>query len=108
MNIPGFSVESLSEVTSMLEFADPNWKKQFKTGKGGPVNHQNYETDPWFDRSTNLDVDIDSRLGRQPGNEGKRKVNLDSEMLSPTSYPKGPGNPQGGSSKEVQGMRILG
>jgi hypothetical protein len=104
----GFSPEALLEVTAMLEFSDPNWEKQFKTGKGGPANKQNYETDPWFERNTNLNADIDSRRGKQPGDQGKLKENIDSEMLSPVSYPKGPGNPQGGSSKEVQGMRMLG
>lgn len=108
MNIPGFSSESLSEVAAMLDFADPDWKKQFKTGKGGPVNQQNYETDPWFKRNINLNADIDSRRGKQPGDQGKLKQNIDSEALSPASYPKGPGNPQGGSSKDVQGMRMLG
>jgi hypothetical protein len=108
MNISGFSPESLAEVTSMLNFADPNWEKQFQTGKGGPVNKQNYETDPWFKRNTDVVSDIDSRRGKQPGNMGKRKENIDSEVLTPSSYPKGPGNPQGGSSKEVQGMRMLG
>ena len=107
MNIPGFSPDSLSEVSRMLEFAD-SWKTQFETGKGGPNNQQNYETDPWFKRNTNLNADIDSRRGVQPGDQGKLKVNLDSERLSPSSYPKGPGNPQGGSSKEVEGMRMLG
>ncbi len=39
---------------------------------------------------------------------GKQKVNNDAEMLSPVAYPKGPGNSQGGSSKDVTGMRQLG
>lgn len=108
MDIPGFSPESLLEVTAMLDFSSPDWGKQFDTGKGGPRQGQNYETDPWFDRNTRLDVDIDSRKGKQKGDQGKLKENLDSEMLSPTSYPKGPGNPQGGSSKEVFGLRMLG
>ena len=108
MNIPGFNAESLSRVSKMLDFSDQNWKTQFETGKGGPNNQQNYETDPWFKRNTRVDADIDSRRGIQPGNQGKLKVNIDSERLSPSSYPKGPGNPQGGSSKEVEGMRMLG
>jgi hypothetical protein len=29
-------------------------------------------------------------------------------MLSGPALPKGPGNPQGGSSKEVFGLRMLG
>jgi hypothetical protein len=39
---------------------------------------------------------------------GKLKVNNDAEMLSPVALPKGPGNPQGGSSKDVHGMQMLG
>jgi hypothetical protein len=39
---------------------------------------------------------------------GKRKVNNDAEMISGVALEKGPGNPQGGSSKDVQGLRELG
>jgi len=39
---------------------------------------------------------------------GKQKVNTESEMLSGVALPKGPGNPQGGSSKDVQSLRQLG
>jgi hypothetical protein len=106
MNIPGFSHESLTEVATMLNFADMDWDKQFETGKGpGPERKENYDTGTPSGRSRgNLQI----APGSKKGTMGKLKVNSDSEMLSPTSYPKGPGNPQGGSSKEVQGMRMLG
>jgi hypothetical protein len=39
---------------------------------------------------------------------GRQKENTEAEMISPVAYPKGPGNPQGGSSKEVFGLRMLG
>jgi hypothetical protein len=48
------------------------------------------------------------RIGKGPGDMGKLKVNSDAEMLTPVAYPKGPGNPQGGSSKDVFGLRAFG
>ena len=42
------------------------------------------------------------------GDNGKRKVNTESEMLSGPALEKGPGNPMAGSSKEVFGLRMLG
>lgn len=110
MNISGFSPESLSTVAAMLEFADTDWKRQFDTGKGGPNVQANYEDKGTLGKSmpSAFDWDIDMRSGKQPGNQGKLKVNSDSEMMSPVTYPRGPGNPQGGSSKEVYGLRALG
>lgn len=100
-----FLKKSKSSVSSS-SFEEVDWGKQFKTGKGpGPENPENYHTG------------LSKKKGRgqlqisdtgSKGDLGKRKVNNDAEMLSPVSYPKGPGNPQGGSSKEVFGMRALG
>ena len=98
----GFPAEVSDEVTAM--FAEIDWAKQFRTGKGpGPENPDNYHTG-----MTNKKGRGQLRIGKGPGDMGKLKVNSDSEMLSPVAYPKGPGNPQGGSSKEVYGMRALG
>lgn len=100
MNISGFSPQSLQAVEEML-YAEIDWQKQFKTGKGpGPKNSLNYEKDSGFGKSAPA-----WDTGSQKNNP---KQNNDSEMLSPASYPKGPGNPQGGSSKEVFGLRALG
>lgn len=105
----GYSDEAASEVVAI--FAELDWQKQFETGKGpGPQQRGNYHSPSWFNRNSGgiASWDIESQNGKQSGNEGKQKVNSDSEMLSGASYPKGPGNPQGGSSKDVQGLRMLG
>jgi hypothetical protein len=98
----GFSADVSDEVTAM--FSEIDWAKQFRTGKGpGPENPDNYHTGMTTKKGRGQ-----LRIGKGPGDMGKLKVNSDAEMLSPVAYPKGPGNPQGGSSKEVQGMRMLG
>lgn len=103
MNISGFSPEALASVEQLL-YGEIDWKDQFKTGKGpGPENPENYHTG-----LSKKNGRGQLRIGKGPGDMGKLKVNDDSEMLSPVSYPRGPGNPQGGSSKEVYGMRALG
>ena len=105
MNIQGFSTQSLQDVQEML-YAEIDWQKQFETGKGpGPEKPGNYDTGT--PKSVSLGQGRISKTGVK-GDNGKRKVNTESEMLSPVSYPKGPGNPMGGSSKDVQGMRQLG
>ena len=102
MNIDGFSPESQEMVQALL-FGEIDWNKQFKTGKGpGPEKAENYDT------KTKVSNGL---LGNaKPDEDAKkiRKVNSDSEMLSGVAYPKGPANPQGGSSKDVTGMRQLG
>jgi len=106
MNIPGFSTQSLQNVQEML-YAEIDWQKQFKTGKGpGPEKEGNYDTGvPKTPAS--LGQGMISKTGVK-GNLGKQKVNTESEMLSGPALEKGPGNPMGGSSKDVQGMRKLG
>jgi hypothetical protein len=102
----GYSEETAKQVAEMLDFANVDWQKQFDTGKG-----------PGPEKSDNIHTGLSTKKGRGnlfigetgvKGNMGKQKVNNDSEMLSPASYPRGPGNPQGGSSKEVFGLRMLG
>jgi hypothetical protein len=100
-----FSETSLLAVESML-FGEIDWEKQFKTGKGpGPEKEGNYETGT--PKSVSLGQGRISRTGVK-GDNGKQKVNTESEMLSGVALPKGPANPQGGSSKEVFGLRALG
>jgi hypothetical protein len=103
MNIPGFSPESLQAVEALL-YGEIDWDKEFKTGKRpAKEKRENYNG------GSRVSMGLLGKISRTgPGDGGKQKVNNDSEMLSPTSYPKGPGNPQGGSSKEVFGMRALG
>lgn len=97
----GYTEETSQTVVDL--FAEIDWQKQFETGKGpGPKNKLNYEKDEWFGKPAPSAV---------PGKKWQKdnpKQNDDSEMLSGVSLPRGPGNPQGGSSKEVQGMRMLG
>jgi hypothetical protein len=100
----GYSEEVANNVAKMLEFAEIDWKKQFETGKGpGPENPENYKTGMSTKQGRGQ-----LKIGKGPGNMGKLKVNSDAEMLSGPALPKGPGNPQGGSSKEVSGLRMLG
>ena len=105
MDISGFSSDSLDTVQHML-YGEIDWKRQFEDGKGpGPRNPENYHTG--LDTKKGRGQLLISKTGVN-GDSGKLKVNSDSEMLSGPALPKGPGNPQGGSSKEVQGMRMLG
>jgi hypothetical protein len=115
----GYSEEIANQVVSMFaesmvkaskksstspSFEEMDWQKEFETGKApAKENPENYHTGVTTKKGRGQ-----LRIGKGPGDMGKLKVNSDSEMLSPVAYPKGPGNPQGGSSKEVQGMRMLG
>ena len=100
-----FSEPSLLAVESML-FGEIDWGKQFKTGKGpGPEKEGNYNTGT--PKSVSLGQGRISKTGVK-GDNGKQKVNTEAEMLSGVALPKGPANPQGGSSKEVFGLRMLG
>jgi hypothetical protein len=99
-------VKSSKKSSTSPSYGEPDWGKQFEDGKGpGPKKPDNYHTGLSKKKGRgNLKI-TDTGVD---GDMGKQKVNNDSEMLSPVAYPKGPGNPQGGSSKEVQGMRMLG
>ena len=100
----GFPADVSEEVVAM--FAEVDWAKQFRTGKGpGPKKEDNYKTGKVEGVSPTK-----AQIGKvgPKGDMGRQKVNTESEMLSPVAYPKGPGNPQGGSSKEVFGLRMLG
>jgi hypothetical protein len=100
----GFPASAANEVVAI--FAEFDWQKNFETGKKpAKENPENYHTGEVYTRSP-----AQARIAKTgvKGDDGKRKVNNDSEMLSPVAYPKGPGNPQSGSSKEVFGMRALG
>lgn len=97
----GFPASVSDEVTAM--FAEIDWAKQFRTGKGpGPEEPDNYHTGMTTKKGRGQ-----LKIGKGPGDGWKQKDN-ESEMLSPVAYPKGPGNPQGGSSKSINGMQMLG
>jgi hypothetical protein len=100
----GFPADVSEEVVAM--FAEVDWAKQFRTGIGpGPQKSDNYKTGKKEGVSpTKAEI---GKVGPK-GDMGKQKVNTESEMLSGPALPKGPGNPQGGSSKEVYGLRALG
>jgi hypothetical protein len=102
----GYSEETAEVVADMLNFADMDWKKQFDNGKGpGPEKSDNYHTG--MNKHKGRGQLLISSTGVK-GDLGKQKVNNDAEMLSGPALPKGPGNPQAGSSKEVFGLRMLG
>lgn len=95
----GYPEETAELVTAM--FAEIDWQKQFKTGKGpGPENPINYHKDPWFGKKAPEVVDKKWQKNNPKQDEP--------EMLSGPALPKGPGNPQGGSSKSINGMQMLG
>jgi len=98
----GYSEDVADQVAEML-YGEIPWKSQFKNGKGpGPENPENYHTGLSKKKGRGQ-----LKIGKGPGDGWKQKDN-EPEMLSGPALPKGPGNPQGGSSKEVQGMRMLG
>ena len=95
----GYSEEVADKVAAMLDFSNANldWKKQFSTGKG-PGKDLNPDLGP---KDRRHPQDLVPKGGNLPKQE-------EPEMLSGPALPKGPGNPQGGSSKDVQGLRMLG
>jgi hypothetical protein len=101
----GFLKKSKSSVSSS-SFDEMNWQKSFDTGKApAKQNPENYHTGEVYTRSP-----ANARISKTgvKGDDGKRKVNDEASMIAGPSLPKGPGNPQAGSSKEVYGMRALG
>jgi hypothetical protein len=100
----GYSEETSDVVAAMLDFADMDWKKQFDSGKGpGPEKSDNYHTGlKNLQGRGKLQI---SKTGVKGQNRTKQE---EPEMLSGPALEKGPGNPQGGSSKEVFGLRALG
>ena len=99
----GFSEKSSDEVVAL--FAELDWAKQFETGVGpGPEKKENFDTGV-----VHLKGLVGARIGKKgPGNMGKLKVNSDASSIAGPALPRGPGNPMGGSSKDVQGLRMLG
>ena len=95
----GFSEEVADKVASMLDFSNANldWGKQFETGKG-PGTQENKDLGPADRRHPKELVPKAKNLPKQE----------EPEMLSGPALPKGPANPQAGSSKEVFGLRALG
>jgi hypothetical protein len=99
----GYSEETADAVAKMLDFADLNWQKQFESGASpGPEKADNH-----MGAGTKAKGFV-PEIKEDAANKRVRKMNSDSEMLSPASYPQGPGNPMAGSSKDVQGLRMLG
>ncbi len=98
----GYSAETAEEIIEM--FSEVDWQRQFETGKAGPEKKLNYETGQKYSKG------FLSRMAKTGVKDdgGKLKVNSDASMISGPALPKGPGNPQSGSSKDVQGMRQLG
>lgn len=100
----GFSEEAASLVVEM--FAEMDWDKQFETGKKpASQNPKNYHTGKVKARSA-----ASAKMAKTgvKGDNGWKQKNVDSEMLSGPALPKGPANPQGGSSKSITGMQALG
>jgi hypothetical protein len=104
MDISGFSSEALASVEQLL-YGEIPWQKQFQDGKGPSKNNpENYHTG--LSKKKGRGQLLISSTGVK-GDLGKPKQD-EPEMLSGPALPKGPGNPMAGSSKDVQGMRMLG
>jgi hypothetical protein len=99
----GYSEEVANEIVDL--FSEVDWQRQFETGKAGPEKRLNYETGQKYARGFLAKI---AKTGVK-ADGGKLKVeDSDASMISGPALPKGPANPQGGSSKDVQGMRQLG
>ena len=99
-------VKASKHSSNSSSFDEFDWQKSFETGKKpAKENPENYHTGEVYTRSP-----ADARISKTgvKGNNGKRKVNDEASMIAGPALPKGPGNPQGGSSREVQGMQMLG
>lgn len=97
----GYPAEVADQVTAL--FAEMNWDKQFETGKSAAKNKTgNLDTGEVYAKNA-----ASSKIGLGVGNNNKNKQ-PSAEMLSGVALPKGPANPMGGSSKDVQGLRQLG
>lgn len=116
-----FSEESLAEVSQMFaesflkksqssvsssSFEEMDWGKSFKTGKKpAKENPENYHTGEIYAKSPAA-----AKMAKTgvKGDNGWKQKDVEPEMLSGPALPKGPGNPQGGSSKSINGMQMLG
>ena len=94
----GFSQESANKVAGML--GDSSWERQFEKGSTGKKTPKENKTT----RAQGLsEMDIDSRQGKQKGNQGKLKDN-ESGKLPPLAAPSE--NPQPGPrSLQLKGLR---
>jgi hypothetical protein len=117
----GFSEEAASFVVEMFaesflkkatssatssSFEESDWQKSFETGKRpAKENPENYHTGEVYAKSPTA-----AKMAKTgvKGDNGWKQKDVEPEMLSGPALPKGPGNPQSGSSKEVYGMRALG
>jgi hypothetical protein len=102
-NIPGFSEDSLSKVSSLLAHVELNWGKQFETGRTGPQFPRENKTTKAPSLQT---LDIDNRPGKQKGNQGKHS-DLETQAIFPVTLPKG--NPQPGprSRNDLKGYAMF-
>ena len=117
----GFSEETASLVVEMFaesflkkakssvsssSFEEMDWGKSFETGKA-PAKEKpgNYHTGEVYTRSP-----ADARISKTgvKGDNGKRKVNSDAEMLSPVAFPKQKANWDQPPSRQLNGMQMLG
>ena len=100
-----FLKKSKSSVSS-TSFDEPNWQKNFETGKGpGPEDPENYRTGtPKKPGRGQLPI---SKTGVK-GDLGKQKVNSDAEMLSPVAYPKQKADWNNPPSRQLNGLQMLG
>jgi hypothetical protein len=97
----GYSEDTAKEIVEL--FAEVDWQRQFETGKSGPENPLNYKTGQKYSKGLLASM---AKTGAK-GDGGKLKVNSDSEMLSPVSFPKQDASWGQPPSRQLNGMRQL-
>lgn len=98
----GYSEETARVVAHMLDFAQIDWKRQFDTGRTrNGVNPAGNIKAP----SPSLPgMDIDSRPGKQPGNQGKKEE--ETEVITAAVMPAQ--NPQSSTkTKQLTGLAMF-
>ena len=103
----GYTEEVAQQVVNML-FAETDWQDDFKTGKGGKKNPNNYSKSSRFQIESSILDSIDANKPRSPEFFKRLDKGADSEALTGSSLEQGLENPQTLASKQVQGMLMLG
>lgn len=98
----GYSEEAANQAAAMLEFAQIDWDRQFDTGKTGkgitPTGNIKAPS------PSIPGMDVDSRPGKQPGNQGKKEE--ETEVITAAVMPAQ--NPQSSTkTKQLTGLAMF-
>ena len=103
----GYSETAISEVLNLL-YAETDWQKQFETGISGPRNPDNYKPNSRFQNKGSILDGVDADKIETPRYYKRLDGDEETEMLGAATLEKGSGSPAERSSKQVQGLRMLG